>query len=636
MIYIQHNAPQPNRSYDYSITNFSGGLNNSSEELGANESPYIVNMSFDNETHMQKRRGQKRYNQIAYQRPVTYIDSFSPYEAVESTSSSSESVVVATDKEVFINMERIADVEGKIDGVGFDGKYFFVDGKKLYVYGEFSKDENTYYKVLGNSSYNGEQLTFEIVNPPPGFIPLPKSETIVKEGDEIGGPETPTETTVSHKQGVLTVDVGRRKIWYEPCEYEMEDTFSGANVVPTNVSCITTHQGRIFVSGSADDNDNVFISDVQTPFYFPATLPMQLNSNFDKVVALTVYDDCVIVGRQHDIYSIRGATNRTDAGVEVFSLKKLNTHTGFASTTCFDLVHNYLFFVGNDGNMYALSAGRVDEHILATQLISRKMDIKKDPINVTLSDLKSVATCYFNDEWYVALKDKVLVYNYNLRAWTVYTGFDAISFTVSNYELIWGTSKGNMACFSDDYLDFGRPFKCSWKSTIYYLESPTYNKYFRYFYILADTNESLSSKINTNIYIDYIDTYREYSAVNSTSMYGTAKWGDIIYSRSINPSVPFYINSIGRSIQFEFSNGYEPGGTVDRIMDLASYKGRKNGATIYCNEDARYYVYDTRSNPEVFDPKAGYGWIPLSDEDINQPMKILQVNFTYETRRRVY
>lgn len=92
-------------------------------------------------------------------------------------------------------------------------------------------------------------------------------------------------------------------------------------MIPSKPSYIISHDGRLYISGSVEENDTVFISDIQTPFYFPAVLPMQLPSNADKIVGLTVFDSCVIVGRRYDIYSIRGTTNRLDAGLELFTLK---------------------------------------------------------------------------------------------------------------------------------------------------------------------------------------------------------------------------------------------------------------------------------------------------------------------------
>lgn len=300
------------------------------------------------------------------------------------------------------------------------------------------------------------------------------------------------------------------------------------------------------------------------------------------------------------------------------------------------MVHNYLFFLGHDGVAYALSAGRADEHILATQVISRQLNLRAEPFNITSTDFSTIASCYYRDEWYVSIGDKTLVYNYNMRAWTMYTGLNARSFKTIKYRLVWGNDNGEMVEFGDSYLDFGKPYRAVWRSKIIYLDSPTYNKYFRHFYILADSSKMDYSKISTNIYIDYRDTHKEYAIENRVSKFGRAKFGDIMVDANINPSLPFYINGTGRSIQFEFSSGYNVVGEVRSVGYLYSYANKRNGNVVYVFDEDAFYLYDTRKDMTNIIRNAGYGWTLLTEEDIDQPMKILQVNFTYEGRRRVY
>ena len=190
----------------------------------------------------------------------------------------------------------------------------------------------------------------------------------------------------------------------------------------------------------------IFISDVENPFYYPVGLPIQIPPDSDKVVGLTVYDDAVIVGRERDIYALAGETNRLDLGLELFNIRRLNTHTGLLITLVLTTFIT-IFFIGNDGNAYALSSSRQEYRILATQLINESIDMFKEPINMSYGDIRDVVTCFNNDYWYVSMEDKVIVYSYRHKAWTLFSGFDARSFYVLNNELRWGGVDGRISTF---------------------------------------------------------------------------------------------------------------------------------------------------------------------------------------------
>src|SRR5690606_32990345 len=195
-------------------------------------------------------------------------------------------------------------ISGNISGRNYMGMYYFADGANLFTYGKFPQASSTNIRIEGtpNAFYN----VMKLVNPPVGFTPLASPAV----------------------RGVWVYDYINWKTWYEPCENEMDDTYKGANVVPTNPQFVEVHGDRIYISGSKDDDDNVFISDVGNGLYFPVFLPIQLPPNSDKINGMIVFHDSVVVGRSNDIHVIYGNTNRTDLSATLFRLKRINTHTG--------------------------------------------------------------------------------------------------------------------------------------------------------------------------------------------------------------------------------------------------------------------------------------------------------------------
>ena len=69
MAYIQKNTPPPNKILNFSLRNFSGGLNNASDLLEDNESSDLLNMSFVDETLLEKRKGQELFDELKLDKP---------------------------------------------------------------------------------------------------------------------------------------------------------------------------------------------------------------------------------------------------------------------------------------------------------------------------------------------------------------------------------------------------------------------------------------------------------------------------------------------------------------------------------------------------------------------------------------
>ena len=589
--YIQQNTPPPNKVFTFTLQDFSGGLNNRSDQLEDNELTSVNNMMFTDETLLERRKGQKVFDEgINFNEPIVFIDEYKPYQ-------DDDVLIQATPTKVYINGVLLTAVSGNITGVNHKGRYFFADGDKLYAYGKYAQTESEYVKITGTAV--DDYVLMEVVTPDSEYTPLPDTHTV----------------------GITRVNYNNYTVTYEPCTLELEDEFNGDNVVPEGTRYIASHDGRLYVSGADKDNDNVFISDMKSSFYFPVFLPMQLPPNSDRIVGLKVYDNSVMVGRKNDIHAITGNTNRPNFGVEVFRLKKLNTHVGFANHYSCDVAHNYLFFLGSDGNAYALSTTRGDDRVLVTQILSKPLDLKKEPISVNIDVLDGANSTFCRDEWYLSIEDKTLVYNYRIQAWTMLSGLNATSSFAKDFEFIWGNSDGKMVHFSPDtYLDFGEPYECHMFSKFFDMDEASNFKSFKEFFVVAHTYEDYNSDLRVFFEIDYDDVRDRVIIANQISLWGKAKWGDRFIKHNINPSLPFVIRRRGRNIRFKFFNGYYRDGEVATYGELEYYEGRIEGTMVYVTDESAFYLYTDRE------------WVLLETEDLNQRMKIYQINGDYEMR----
>lgn len=590
MAFVQKSTPPPNKILNFSYRDFSGGLNNRSDQLQDNEASSILNLDFADDTLFEKRKGQTYFDEFITETPIIYIDEYKPYQ-------NTNLLIRATESKVYIEDQLLANVAGKINGVNHSGKYIFCDGSKLYIYGLFAQEASTYVNIIGTPINNNVLL--EIVSPADGHPRL----------------------DITHVQGVYNIDYTNSKIYYEPCENEFTDTYSGANKVPENINYLVSHNGRIFASGNDKDNDNVFISDVRNPFYFPVSLPIQLPPNSDKIVGMVVYDNSVVVGRQNDLYAILGNTNRTDMGVDPFQLKRINTHTGFANNDSIDVAHNYLFYLGYDGNMYSLGSTRADEKQLVTTILSQQIDLVKEPIGVNINDLSGANSVFFRDMWYLNIEDVTLIYSYRHRAWTMFKKLNSKFMYVLNNQLIWSNESGRVIKFSDTvYLDFGEPYEAHWYSKFFDMDTANNFKQFREFFLVAHAYEDYASDINVLFEVDYTDLKERIIVSNQIAVWGKSIWGDRFVTRNISESVPFVLGRRGRNIRIKISCGEYVHGEVATQADLITYLGRRNGILVKTLDENKYFLYMNGN------------WTEIPYTLLNQRMKIYQINGDYELR----
>lgn len=592
MAYLQRNIPPANQHLNFVLESMAGGLNNTDFTPEHNQAVLIKNMSFSDGDAMGKRKGTKYYDDNTFTNVVEFIDYYKPYdkEPIQITS---------TKNNIYANGTRIASVEDVVCGTTFAGNYLFVDGKRFRSYGTFPQSGSTYVKIIGDATE--EMIVMNIVDAPEGYTPLDKE----------------------HTRGVTVYDYSSKQVWYEPCEFEIEDPYNGASVVPLNTRFLVGHNGRLFVSGNDDDDDNIFISHIQNPYYFPVSLPLQPTPNADRIKGLIVYDDSVVVGRGEDIHVITGNSNNPDITNDLFRMRKLNTHTGFANNSSVNVVHNYLFFLGSDGVCYALSSVNQSNHLLLTTVISNSIDLFKEPISFDKQDVFNAKSIFYDNEWYLSINNKVLVYSYEHRAWTVYYNLNARCFTIYDFDLIWGNNDGRLITFSDNYLDLGAPFECRIETKNFDLGNPILYKYFREFSLVAHVFADFASDIRVSFEIDYLRVNHKNSLRSQMSRWGISKWGDRFINNDINISFPLFVHRRGRYLKFIFANGWDVSHKVYAIGDLENILNVENEETLaYVELEDKYFL---RSDNE---------WVELTDFELNQAMKVYELNGDYTLRSK--
>jgi len=589
MAFVQNVTPPQNQKQEFTLNSFVGGLNNRSIHIEDNEASELLNMKFLHTTALEKREGYEHVDELVLPLPITHVSMFKPY-------TDENEIVRATDEEVYIGTVLVQTVIGTIDAVNYQGKLFFCDGDTLYAYGDFTTVTSTYVQIVG--SHPGVSATLKVVNPPTDFVPL----------EEV------------HVRGVTVYNYTNGTVHYEPCLNELNDAYLNSNLLPEHPRFIVVHKGRLFVSGDKKDDDNVFMTNVSNPFYFAVSLPLQLPPNSDMVRGMIVFDDNVLIGREYDLYRITGETSNPSLGFELFSLRKINSHTGFANNRAIDIAHSYLLFLGSDGVAYSLSTVQMDNRLLSTQILSKQIDLFLTPISIQKSEITNASACFDTENWYLNVGDITLVYSYRHRAWTTYDGVDMHAQLYDNDEIIWGRRDGRLARFSTEYTDNGAPIYAYWQSKLFTMDSATRYKQFREFYIVAHAFDDTDSEMRVTFELDHADMRGTMVIENKLSVWGKSKFGDRFVDRNINASLPFMIGRRARSMRIRFASGYRVSGTVALVSDLDSVSGKLNYVTYYVTETASYHYY------------LDGVWTNLSSNEIKQPLRVYEINGEYKIK----
>ena len=154
MAFIQQNVPQPNRVHTFSVRDFRGGLNNRSALLQNHEASSVLNMDYTTDEVLEKRKGQTYYDEYVTPEAVDFLFEYKPY-------NSNDVLFRCTPAGLYVNDDKIHDVEGSISAINHQGYMVFSDGGRLYAYGHFPQSGDTYVNIIGTAV--DEFLFMEIV-----------------------------------------------------------------------------------------------------------------------------------------------------------------------------------------------------------------------------------------------------------------------------------------------------------------------------------------------------------------------------------------------------------------------------------------------------------------------------------------
>ena len=577
-------SPKPIPQSVFTLSTFGGGLNNVNGDTAIqdNQATDCKNMMFISDEIMEKRYGTSAIDEFVLDGAITWIDMYRP-------TIGEPQMIRATDSEVYCGETKICDVNGRIKGANYIGKYYFVDGKHLYVY-----DGTTYYQVCNTNSYTTEEVAANgkdffvkqipdyvtVDNPLYFLVGTTKVTLDIAEIDRENNKITvasghtakvPKDTVVyfftpldsSHLEGTEVWDTVNHYAYYEPCENQLNDEFAGTQYIPDQPDTLIIHKDRVFIAGDSEQPHGIYMSALASisPIYFPVGASLSAKPDGQKIVDFVVFDNALVVGRHTDIFVIYGSSEYQDISADPFYIRQMDSSTGFMSANCGALLNNFFFYLGYDGRFYKLNTPTTFVEYLMTRPLTDVVDLYSSPLNLTKEDMSDISTIAHNNECIFNIKDKTLVYSYRNQAFTYYEGWNGRSLYTDGIDVFIGRADGVTAKVDPTvYSDLGKAIEAVYETKRFDLNSPINYKYFIQCLLSAHAYDDYVSSIMFQVEVDFYYKnnapiiYNKHKINANLSNFNVTAPEKLSSAKNIIKSEWIKLNYRGRTIKFKFSN----------------------------------------------------------------------------------
>lgn len=625
--------PTTNNRKVYTLNDFSGGLCNNVNEtkLKSNTSPDLCNMSFYKDGLMQTRPGFKYLEK----KPSVVVNptfDFSEIALIERIFVRESDGVY----ESFIIISR----SGSVDIRGIHFKIRPDDwGNTSDVYGHVIHDNKFYFTFGNNIYYVSLQTPYKLVKvvaPPEDYTPLPKPATQGKFGYR-------DDDSLMHTQ------------WYEPCEYELEDGYKGTPIYPEQPRLLASKDDRLYVTDKKKQ-DMIFISDVLNPYYYPASLPVLLPPMNDDVTSMCEFNNCLMIGRNRDIFTLYGNTNRAD-NVEQYRLTRLDVHTGIINNNCWSIIENCLYYMGSDYNLYKVSSTSSSQGMLSNK-INLFVDFAKHPYNLNFFKLpqakRNEIMCYFDEEKnelfikFHSAGDTLETYavlNFLTNSWSCYKvtnantkGMfyfrDGVRFYCVNGHIY----MFERTCYHDEsyrgyvvnneYIEgvYKFPINAYWKSRQLDMLEPARIKQFRDSYVTVGRIDDEPLTVYCNYDVDYSQAVNRFIIKDERGIWDESLWDESKFTgKELLRSLPIVVGRRGRGMTV----------TIGSNSPYAIYQGFPNELEIAKLDDYTYFFTEEPYGCYIKVPLfkvdgVNRRWKPVMEDTFDQPFRLHEVASIYE------
>jgi hypothetical protein len=296
---------------------------------------------------------------------------------------------------------------------------------------------------------------------------------------------------------------------------------------------------RMFAAGDPQNPNTVYYSEIGSPNNFPVSNAVNaITDDGDKITALSVFNDILIVFKENNIYTWQGYDPTSDVHFEL-----LLAHSGTVSPDSIVVTDNYLIYLGRD----AVLGLKVSEDTFGIDRLSA-------PIPNTIASIAKAEACkgvYYRGKYMLSCStvgnhyDIILVGYLSLIysapddvsgqskivPWTIFKGWKASSwFEDTDGTLYFGNWDGYIAKAFVGTSDFGQAIVMKVMHRLN-LSNALKTKKVRAIIIMVNQEVSLRSNAEVKLTLNYVT--QEYDIdFNEGMIWGLTAWGASRYGTS--------------------------------------------------------------------------------------------------------
>ena len=298
---------------------------------------------------------------------------------------------------------------------------------------------------------------------------------------------------------------------------------------------------RFFAAGNEDDKTALYYSEPNRPGFFKETSRMHPATAEGPIVALAVIGSALLVFYKNGAYAWNGHDP------ESATWSKVPIGQGTAAPRTIAHTPSSLTFMGA-GGIYAINPAIAGYNVVITPDEGMVTNLAQNRVTSIINEVSDPALCCAvydarRECYYLAYQsrnspgqnDRVLVYNWRLKAFTRYTGLHINDFCVrSNGDTVAatlttddsGNKRGAIIKLHTGFNDFdGRAVDFRIKTKSHQLDYPFFVKKFKNLYLASKYGVGTSGHISVNVNIDSRNQVIDGSILDESEEFFV--WGDI-------------------------------------------------------------------------------------------------------------
>lgn len=461
MAFKQTLRPPEQKTVQFKVTEFQGGLNNvtSPFELNMQESPSLKNVICFDKGSVETRPGSFKYILDQFSEEIKKIFT---YEAGNFSyfmcSSSTKLYRIPT---IGGTIAEVCTVSNAISGFQLEDKFYFIDGEKYRVY-----DGTDVYEII-NPEYiiaqaqGGAESSITLANTSSADDDFYNGWTIyIYNGagslqsaiisDYVGNTKVATVSQpwgvqpldssqyylTNHPQGDTYTDAINFKKMYVPTYDEFSASFKGPNNINDIKKCksLLFHKTRVWFTKNPEHGNIVYSTEIGNPLYVPTNQYIApVTSDANIIEGIFSFNDVLIIFKKNTIFALYGSSE------DDYDLKELTVSCGVMNMDTIAKADNYLFYLGFNGTVYSLYDVRTDYRKILTKSISEQLNFNSQPIDLHDTDLSDSRAIYFDNHYFLSIKDKVLVYSRG--SWVMWDNLNINTFLQYDNVLLFTNSR---------------------------------------------------------------------------------------------------------------------------------------------------------------------------------------------------